>query len=331
MINFCYEFINERQIALNNFKGEFILKRLKLTGLTIGLSASLLLAGCGDGGETTKNNENNNSGDEPTNVSEAVNYTITGVEPGAGLTQLTKNTIETYDHLEGWELQESSTVGMLAALDDAIRKEEPIIVSGWSPHWKFAAYDLKFLEDPKGTFGGVENIQTIARKGLKEDLPNAYKIIDTFNWEVEDIESVVLASQDISMEEAAANWIENNRDKVAEWIADTEKVDGKDIEIVLTPWDTERATAQVVAQVLEEQGFDVTLTPVDPVIMFQSIATGEGDASLAPWLPSTHASFYEEYKDDIVDLGPNLTGGKNGLVVPAYMDIDSIEDLEPKN
>lgn len=108
------------------------------------------------------------------------------------------------------------------------------------------------------------------------------------------------------------------------------KVDGKSIEIVLTPWDTERATAEVVAQVLEEQGFNVTLTPVDPVIMFEAIATGNGDASLSPWLPSTHASFYEEYKDDIVNLGPSLTGGKNGFVVPAYMDIDSIEDLQPK-
>lgn len=294
--------------------------------MLLGLTGVLLLAGCGNEGEA----ESNGQGDGTTNVSEAVNYTITGVEPGAGLTQLTKDTLKAYENLEGWELQESSTVGMLAALDDAIRNEEPIIVSGWSPHWKFAAYDLKFLEDPKGTFGGIENIQTIARKGLEEDMPNAFKIIDTFNWEVEDIESVVLASQDIPMEEAAANWLDENRDKVAEWVEGTEKVDGKSIEIVLTPWDTERATAQVVAQVLEEQGFNVTLTPVDPVIMFEAIATGNGDASLAPWLPSTHATFYEEYKDDIVDLGPSLTGGRNGFVVPAYMDIDSIEDLEPK-
>ncbi|RKJ55922.1 glycine/betaine ABC transporter, partial [Butyricicoccus sp. 1XD8-22] len=150
------------------------------------------------------------------------------------------------------------------------------------------------------------------------------------HWELEDIESIVLAAQEISMEEAAKNWVEANPEKVNEWIEGTEKVDGKDIELVLTPWDTERATAQVMYEVLVQQGYNVTLTPVDPVIMFQAIATGKGDASLAPWLPTTHESFYEEYKEEIVDLGPNLTGGKNGLVVPAYMDIDSIEDLQPK-
>ena len=57
------------------------------------------------------------------------------------------------------------------------------MVTGWTPHWKFSAYDLKYLEDPKGTLGGAENIKTIARKGLEEDMPEAYKILDRFNWE----------------------------------------------------------------------------------------------------------------------------------------------------
>ncbi|RKJ55947.1 glycine/betaine ABC transporter, partial [Butyricicoccus sp. 1XD8-22] len=150
------------------------MNNLKLKGITLGLSISLLLAGCGNDESAQQNVQE----DEKPSLSEALDYTITGIEPGAGLTQLTKDTLEAYDNLEGWELEESSTVGMLAALDDAIKKEEPIIISGWSPHWKFAAYDLKFLEDPKGAFGGVENIQTIARKGLEEDMPNAYKILD---------------------------------------------------------------------------------------------------------------------------------------------------------
>ncbi|WP_245975378.1 glycine betaine ABC transporter substrate-binding protein [Oceanobacillus chungangensis] len=60
------------------------------------------------------------------------------------------------------------------------------------------------------------------------------------------------------------------------------------------------------------------------------MANGEADASLAPWLPVTHGAFYEQYQEDIVILGENLTGAKIGFVVPEYMDIDSIEDLQPK-
>jgi glycine betaine/proline transport system substrate-binding protein len=83
--------------------------------------------------------------------------------------------------------------------------------------------------------------------------------------------------------------------------------------------------------VLEELGYTVDITSVDPVVMFQAIAHDEGDASLAPWLPMTFGAYYDEYEDQIVDLGPNMSGAMNGLVVPAYMDIDSVEDLPAKD
>jgi glycine betaine/proline transport system substrate-binding protein len=49
---------------------------------------------------------------------------------------------------------------------------------------------------------------------------------------------------------------------------------------------------------------------------------------VAGWFPNTHASQMEEYGDDYEDLGANLEGAITGLVVPEYMDIESIEDLE---
>lgn len=45
------------------------------------------------------------------------------------------------------------------------------------------------------------------------------------------------------------------------------------------------------------------------------------------WLPTTHGTLYEEYENQIDDLGANLTGVKVGLVVPSYMDVTSISDL----
>ena len=300
----------------------------KKIGILAGLSLSLVAAGCGQ--DDSASNGNNGGNETTTNISEELDYTITGIEPGAGLTGQAINTLEEYENLEGWKLEESSTAGMMGSLDAAIKNEEPIIVTGWNPHWKFSAYDLKYLEDPKGTFGGSENINTIVRKGLEEDMPNAYKILDRFYWEPQDMEAVMFDAQEVSFEEAANNWIQENQDKVAQWTEGVEKVDGKEIELVSTPWDSERASSEVMKAVLEQQGFKVKVTPVDPAIMFEAIANGEGDATLAPWLPSTHASFYEKHKENVVDLGENLTGTQNGLVVPEYMDIDSIEDLQPK-
>jgi glycine betaine/proline transport system substrate-binding protein len=290
------------------------------------VSVMFFIVGCGNNNTESSINE-----DGSTNYSKAVDYTIIGIEPGAGITQQAKETLEEYENLAGWELQESSTAGMLAELENAIKNKDPIIITGWNPHYKFSQYNLKYLEDPKGSIGGEESIHTIVRKGLKEDMPNAYKILNQFHWDVKDMESVMLEAQETSFEEAAKNWIKANQDKVTQWIKDTEPVNGKSIELVSTPWDTERASSEVLKQVLEKQGFNVKVTPVDPAVVFQAIADGEADASQAPWLPSTHKPFYEKYKDDIVDLGENLKGTRTGLVVPTYMNIDSIDDLQPKD
>lgn len=61
--------------------------------------------------------------------------------------------------------------------------------------------------------------------------------------------------------------------------------------------------------------------------MWAGIASGDADAMVAAWLPTTHQDYYAEFKDKLEDLGANLDGTKIGLVVPTYMNIDSIEDL----
>ncbi|MER2153007.1 MAG: glycine betaine ABC transporter substrate-binding protein [Solibacillus sp.] len=301
------------------------MKRFKILGLTIGMSAALLLAACGD---DTGNSDNSNN--ESASIGEQVGYKIIGIEPGAGITGLSHDTLEQYENLEGWTLQESSTAGMIGTLDQAIRNEEPVIVTGWTPHWMFSAYDLKFLEDPKGVLGGAENINTVVRKDLEKDLPDVYTVLDRFHWETEDMEKVMYDAQKADFETAAAEWVEKNDDKVKEWTQGIAQGNGEKVKLISVPWDSEIASSSVVKIVLENLGYEVEVIPVDPAIMFQAIATGEGDATVAPWLPTTHQSFYEKHKDDIVDLGENLEGTQNGFVVPAYMDIDSIEDLKPK-
>lgn len=289
------------------------------------MSAALLLAACGD-----DTGSSDNSNNESASIGEQVGYKIIGIEPGAGITGLSHDTLEQYENLEGWTLQESSTAGMIGTLDQAIRNEEPVIVTGWTPHWMFSAYDLKFLEDPKGVLGGAENINTVVRKDLEKDLPDVYTVLDRFHWETEDMEKVMYDAQNADFETAAAEWVEKNDDKVKEWTQGIAQGNGEKVKLISVPWDSEIASSSVVKIVLGNLGYEVEVIPVDPAIMFQAIATGEGDATVAPWLPTTHQSFYEKHKDDIVDLGENLEGTQNGFVVPAYMDIDSIEDLKPK-
>ena len=167
-------------------------------------------------------------------------------------------------------------------------------------------------------------------KGFKEDFPNACTIVYRFYWEPEDMETVMTDAQNSDFKDAANKWVEENSETIAEWTSGVEKGNGEKISIISTPWDTEDASSHVIEAILEQHGFEAEITPVDPAIMFQAISTGNGDISLAPWLPITHESFYKKHKDDFIDLGENLKGARLGFVVPAYMDIDSIEDLAAK-
>jgi glycine betaine/proline transport system substrate-binding protein len=155
-------------------------------------------------------------------VAKAVNSTIIGIEPGAGLMMATQEAIPAYG-LDEWTLLESSSAAMAAELQSAYEQKKPIIVTGWTPHWKFGKMDLKYLEDPKGVYGGDEQIHTIVRKGLEEDQPEAYKLLDQFSWTADDMAVVMVDIQEgAEAAEAAAAWVEANADKVDAWLAGIE-------------------------------------------------------------------------------------------------------------
>ncbi|MCG5104177.1 glycine betaine ABC transporter substrate-binding protein [Oceanobacillus alkalisoli] len=309
-------------------------KKLKHAGLILGILITLLLAACGDSEEGAGTDDGTADSNGDVDYGEAVDYTITGIEPGAGISVTTEAAIEEYDNLQGWNVALSSTGAMMTELDNAIRNEEPIVITGWNPHWMFAAHpDMKYLEDPLEVYGGEESIHSMSRLGFEEDQPEAYKMIDQFEWNVEDMEEIMYKAEETGedIDQIAAQWVEDNADRVSAWSEGVEDAGGVEVSLVSTPWDSERASSGVLKAAMEQKGFEVEVTEVDVAIVFESLATGDADATLAAWLPLTHSEFHESYKDDIVDMGANLVGAKIGLVVPKYMDVDSIEDLSPNN
>lgn len=253
---------------------------------------------------------------------------IVGIEPGSGTMTIAQEAIEAYNL--DVELIPSSEPAMVAELQNAIENREPIVVTLWEPHYMFSQYDLKFLEDPRGVLGESENIHTMVRHGLEEEHSSAYQLLNNFYWEVEDMNEVMAnfaTNDNVEPRQAAQEWIENNRDTVESWKEGIEPVNNVSIELGYTNYDTEIASTNVVALVLEELGYNVEMTALDMGIAFEALSNGEIDGMLIAWLPIGAASYAEEYQDQIVDLGPNLEGAQQGFVVPEYMDIDSIEEL----
>ena len=167
-------------------------------------------------GLTVPSYMNVNSIDE---LTDEANQTITGIEPGAGVVKAAEETLSAYDNLSDWQLETSSSGAMTVALGQAYKKKEPIVITGWSPHWMFAKYDLKYLEDPKQAMGAEETINTMARQNLKEDSPEAYRILKNFKWSKDDMEKVMLEiNSGTDPVEAAQNWIKENPDTVKAWL-----------------------------------------------------------------------------------------------------------------
>jgi len=88
------------------------------------------------------------------------------------------------------------------------------------------------------------------------------------------------------------------------------------------------ASNNVVKVVLESMGYNVNLLAVDDAeTMWQAIADGRADGMLNAWLPSSHSRYAYKFEYQVENLGPNLHGTQVGLVVPTYVTIDSLEEL----
>lgn len=142
---------------------------------------------------------------------------ILGIDSGSAIAGLADDAIEAYD-LPMTQIN-SSDPAMMAALDDAITREENIVVTLWSPHWAFAEYDLKYLEDPQNIFGDSETIYWFSRKDFASDDPWLSAVLDAWMMDDDSLGSLMAEIEQRDDPVAGArHWIEENRDLIEEWI-----------------------------------------------------------------------------------------------------------------
>ena len=143
---------------------------------------------------------------------------IVGIDAGSGVMLKTDEAIKQYGL--DYKLQASSGAAMIAELTRAEDKQESIAVTGWVPHWMFAKWKLRFLDDPKGIYGAAETVNSIGSKGLEKKAPEVAAFLKKFQWASKDeIGEVMLAIQEGAKPDAAAkDWVAKHPERVAEWI-----------------------------------------------------------------------------------------------------------------
>lgn len=146
---------------------------------------------------------------------------IIGIDPESGIMKKTREAMQAYNLENDYRLITGSEVAMTAELSNAIRHQEWIVVTGWIPHWMFARWNLKFLEDPQNIFGKQGSIHTIARKDLKNDMPEVYNFLDKFYWSPEEMGQLMIWNREnhgLYPYEKALRWIRTHPERIESWL-----------------------------------------------------------------------------------------------------------------
>ncbi|WP_342662718.1 glycine betaine ABC transporter substrate-binding protein [Ruania albidiflava] len=221
--------------------------------------------------------------------------------------------------------------------DDNAAEGDNIVVTLWHPHWAYDEFPIRDLEDPEGALGEAEEIHTFGRTGFAEDYPQLAEWIGNFTLSDEQLaslENLMLNENDGEQnEESAAQWLEENPDWVEATVGSSEPQDTADDMTELSigmpaGWDEGVAVSHLWKAMLEDFGYTVNAEDADIGVIFTSLA-GDGGYELLfdGWLPTTHADYYEQYGDQIEDLGIWYDEATLNIAVNEDAPIDSLDEL----
>ena len=142
---------------------------------------------------------------------------VQGIDPGSGLNQASAEALKSYQ-LKDLELVASSSAAMTAVLDQAIRQQRWVVVTSWTPHWMFARYQLRFLDDPQRVFGGIEWIHALGRPQLDLEMQNVAGFLTRFHLPDQEMSDLLLQASDRTAEAAVDDYIASHQARVRYWI-----------------------------------------------------------------------------------------------------------------
>ena len=145
---------------------------------------------------------------------------ITGIEPGAAFMPVVEDDVIPAYNLD-MKLVTSSTAGMLAEVQKKNAAKEPIVFTGWSPHWMNLKYNIVYLDDPKdaqGAFDDPSKITCAINKDLKTDDPAAYTYLKNISLNEDQINEIEAEINKAGEEKGARAWYKKNKDVVKPWL-----------------------------------------------------------------------------------------------------------------
>ena len=157
---------------------------------------------------------------------------IYGIEPGSGANTQIKAMIEKNQFgLGKFQLVESSEAGMLSAVTRAVKRNEPIVFVGWTPHPMNINQDMTYLtgsEDALGPDEGRATVWTVTAPDYASRCPNVSRLLSNLTFSAEDESRMMQPLLDHKDAQASARqWLKDHPQDQQRWLEGVTTVDGK--------------------------------------------------------------------------------------------------------
>jgi glycine betaine/proline transport system substrate-binding protein len=117
---------------------------------------------------------------------DALDGNIYGIEAGNDGNRLIQDMIDANAFgLDGFDVVESSEQGMLAQVERAADRSEPVVFLGWEPHPMNANFEMTYLPGGDDYFGpnlGGATVATNTRAGYVAECPNTGKLLQNLSF-----------------------------------------------------------------------------------------------------------------------------------------------------
>ena len=167
-------------------------------------------------------------------AADALDGKIYGIEAGNDGNRLIQDMIDGgVFGLSDFEVVESSEQGMLAQVERAVDRSEPVVFLGWEPHPMNANFDLTYLPGGDDFFGpdlGGATVATNTRAGYVAECPNVGKLLMNleFTLAMENEIMGAILNDGVDPEDAAKVWLAANTATWTAWVDGVKTLDGGD-------------------------------------------------------------------------------------------------------
>ncbi|WP_050522932.1 choline ABC transporter substrate-binding protein [Pseudorhodobacter wandonensis] len=171
---------------------------------------------------------------------DALDGNIYGIEAGNDGNRLIQDMIDANAFgLDGFNVVESSEQGMLAQVERADDRNEPVVFLGWEPHPMNANFKLTYLPGGDDYFGadlGGAIVATNTRAGYVAECPNTGKLLQnlSFSLSMENEIMGAILNDKVEPDAAAKAWLAANTAAWTPWLDGVTTIDGGDAVAAVT-------------------------------------------------------------------------------------------------